>query len=216
MDFLAAVYAQTAEPSRPRLLNGADLTVSPGAAGPVVSIPGGPSFPIIDVLAEMLLSVFMDSFELVPRAAYQPRIAIDRLVIVREAWRFDAAQIEFAQLRDEPARFAAGRRWRRAAGLPRQMFVKVTGEVKPFFVDFDSVISVNILAKSLRRLQERPPGSPDIFVQFSEMLPSAESLWLTDSAGGRYTSELRIVAVDQRPISAERSILSAGLDFGAR
>jgi Lantibiotic dehydratase, N terminus len=206
MDFLAAVYAQTAEPGRPRLLNAADLTVSPGAAGPVVSIPAGPSFPAIDVLAEMLLGVFMDSFELVPRAAYQPQIAIDRLVIVREAWRFDAAQIEFAQLRDEPARFAAGRRWRRAAGLPRRAFVKVTGEVKPFFVDFDSVVSVNILAKSLRRLQRRPPGSPDIFVQFSEMLPSVESLWLTDSAGGRYTSELRIVAVDQRPISAARIV----------
>jgi hypothetical protein len=205
MDFLAAVYAQTAEPGRPRLLNAADLAVSPGAAGPVVSVPGGLSFPVIDVLAEMLLDVFMDAFELVPRAAYQPRIAIDRLVIARESWRFDAAQIEFAQLRDEAARFAAGRRWRRAAGLPRQGFVKVTGEVKPFFVDFDSVISVNILAKSLRRLQERSPGGPDIFVQFSEMLPSAESLWLTDSAGSRYTSELRIVAVDQRPISAARS-----------
>ncbi len=215
IDFVAAVYAQTAEPGRPRLLNAADLAVSPGAAGPVVSIPGGLSFPVIDVLAEMLLDVFMDAFELVPRAAYQPRIAIDRLVIIRESWRFDAAQIEFAQLRDEAARFAAGRRWRRAAGLPRQVFVKVTGEVKPFFVDFDSVISVNILSKSLRRLQERPPGSPDIFVQFNEMLPSAESLWLTDSAGGRYTSELRIVAVDQRPISAARSILSGGLDFGA-
>ncbi len=201
MDYLAAVYAQTAEPGRPRLLAAADLTVSPGAAGPVVSIPGGPSFPVIDMLAEMLLDVFMDAFELVPRAPYQPRIAIDRLVIARESWRFDAAHIEFAQLRDEPARFAAGRRWRRAAGLPRQVFVKVTGEVKPFLVDFDSVIAVNILAKSLRRLQARPPGSPDVFVQFSEMLPSAESLWLIDSAGGRYTSELRITAVDQRLIS---------------
>jgi hypothetical protein len=214
MDFQVAVYAQAAEPGRPRLLNAADLTVSPGADGPVVSIPGGLSFPVIDVLAEMLLDVFMDSFELVPAAAYQPRIAIDRLVIVREAWRFDAAQIGFVQLRDEPARFAAGRRWQRAAGLPRQVFVKVTGEVKPFFVDFDSVISVNILAKSIRRIQERPAGSQDVFVQFSEMLPSAESLWLTDSAGGRYTSELRIVAVDQRPISAAQSILSTGLDFG--
>jgi hypothetical protein len=204
MDFLVAVYAQTAEPGRLRLLDAADLTVSSGAAGPVVSVPGGPSFPVIDVFAEMLLDVFMDAFELVPRAAYQPRIAIDRLVIVRESWRFDAAHLEFAQLRDEPARFAAGRRWRRAAGLPRQVFVKVTGEVKPFLVDFDSFISVNILAKSLRRLQERPPGSPDIFVQFSEMLPSAESLWLTDSAGGRYTSELRITAVDQRPIGVAR------------
>jgi hypothetical protein len=202
MDFLAAVYAQTTEPGRPRLLNAADLAVSPGAAGPVVSIPGGFSFPVIDVLAEMLLDVFMDAFELVPRAAYQPRIAIDRLVIARESWRFDVAQIEFAQLRDEAARFAAGRRWRREAGLPRQVFVKAAGEVKPFFVDFDSPISVNILAKSLRRLQGRLPGSAEIFVQFSEMLPSTERLWLTDAAGGRYTSELRIVAVDQRPISA--------------
>lgn len=202
MDFLAAVYAQTAEPGRPRLLNGADLTVSPGVVGPVVSIPQGPSFPVIDVFAERLLDIFMNSFELVPRAAYQPRVAIDRFVVVREAWGFHAAEIKFAQLRDEPARFAAGRRWRHAAGLPRQVFVKVTGEVKPFFVDFDSVVSVNILAKSLRRLQGKPPGNPDTFVQFSEMLPSAESLWLTDSDGGRYTSELRIVAVDQRPISA--------------
>jgi lantibiotic biosynthesis dehydratase-like protein len=204
MDFLAAVYAQTAEPGRPRLLNGADLTVTPGAAGPVVTIPGGPSFPVIDVLAEMLLDFFMDALEFVPRTAYQPRITIDRLVIVRESWRFDPTHIDFAQLGDEPARFAAARRWRHAAGLPRQVFVKVTGEVKPFFVDFDSVISVNILAKSLRRLQARPPGGPDISVQFSEMLPSTESLWLTDSTSDRYTSELRIVAVDQRPISSKQ------------
>jgi hypothetical protein len=205
MDYLAAVYAQSGEPGRPRLLDAADLTVSPGVAGqagPVVSIPGGPSFPVIDVLAEMLLDVFVDSFVIVPPAAYQPRIAIDRLVIVREAWRFDATQLEFARLRDEAARFAAARRWWRAAGLPRQVFVKVADEVKPFFADFASVISVNILAKSLRRLQEQSPGSADTFVRFTEMLPSMESLWLTDSTGGRYTSELRIVAVDQRPIGA--------------
>jgi Lantibiotic dehydratase, N terminus len=202
MDFLVAVYAQTTEPGRPRVFNAADLTVSPGADGPVVSIPGGPSFPVIDVLTERLLDVFINSFKLAPRAAYQPRISIDRLVVARETWSFDATEIEFARLRDEPARFAAGRRWQRAAGLPRQVFVKVTGEVKPFFVDFDSVSLVNILAKSLRRLQGRPPGSQDTSVQFSEMLPSAESLWLTDSGGGRYTSELRVVAVDQRPISA--------------
>lgn len=202
MDFLAAVYAQTAEPGRPLLFNAADLTVTPGAADPVVSIPGGPSFPVIDVLAEMLLDVFMDSFEPVPRAAYQPRIAIDRLVIGRETWRFNVTQLEFPQLRDEPARFAAVRRWRRSAGLPRQVFVNVPGEVKPFFVDFDSVISVNILAKSLRRLQARAPENSEILVQVTEMLPAMENLWLTDSTGNHYTSELRIVAVDQLPINA--------------
>jgi hypothetical protein len=210
VDFLTAVYAQTAEPGRPRLLDAADLTVSPNAAGPVVSIPEGPSFPVIDVLAEMLLDVFMDSFKLVPQVAHQPRISIDRLVIVRETWRFDAGHLEFAQLRDEAARFAAGRRWRRAAGLPRRVFVKVTDEVKPFYVDFDNVVSLNILAKSLRRLQGRPPGSPEIFVAFSEMLPSAEDLWLTDAAGDLYTSELRFVAVDQRPIGAARSTSDSG------
>jgi hypothetical protein len=208
MDFLVALHVQTADPGRPRLLNAADLTVTPGAAGPVVSIPGGPSFPLIDVLAEMLLEIFADSFQLVSHGAYQPRIAIDRLVIARETWHFDAAQIEFAQLRDEPARYAASRRWRRAARLPRQVFVKVPGELKPFFVDFDSVVLVNILAKFLRKLQTRPPGSPDMLVQFSEMLPSAGNLWLTDSAGAQYTSELRIVAVDQRPIDSTARVLS--------
>jgi hypothetical protein len=95
------------------------------------------------------------------------------------------------------------------------VFVNAPGEVKPFFVDFDSVISVNILAKSLRRLQTRPPGSPDLLVQFTEMLPSTADLWLADSPGDRYTSELRIVAVDQRTIDSARSTLSAGPDFGA-
>jgi hypothetical protein len=45
------------------------------------------------------------------------------------------------------------RTWWRGTGLPHQVFVKVPGEVKPFFVDFDSLVYVNLLAKSLRRLQ---------------------------------------------------------------
>ncbi len=198
MDFLVALSVQTAEPGRPRLLHAADLTVTPNPAGPTVTIPGGPSFPVIDVFAEMIVHVFMNSFALLPDSAHQPRIAIDRLVIARETWRFEAAQIDFAQLRDEPARFAAARHWRHSAGLPRRAFVQVPGEVKPFYADFDSIVSVNVLAKSLRRLQGQPPGSQRSLVQFSEMLPSADNLWLTDAEGHRYTSEIRIVAVDQQ------------------
>jgi hypothetical protein len=33
-------------------------------------------------------------------------------------------------------------------------------------------------------------------VRFSEMLPGPEHLWLTDAQGNRYTSELRLTAVD--------------------
>ncbi len=212
MDYLVAFAFQTAEPDRPRLLNAADLTVTSTADGPVVDVPSGPSFPVIDVFSEVLIHLFLDAFEFLPDVLHQPRITIDRLVIARESWRFDVSGIGFPQLRDEAARFAGSRRWRREAGLPDRVFVKVPGEIKPFFVDFESVISVNVLAKSLRRLQEKAAAldsagseaaAPAVWVRFSEMLPSADQLWLTDAAGQRYTAELRVVAVDQRDIGKQ-------------
>jgi hypothetical protein len=148
-----------------------------------------------------MTQIIMDSFALMPDSDYQPRITIDRLVVARETWRFEADKVDFVQLRDESARYAAARNWRHSMGLPGRAFVKAPGEMKPFYVDFDSVHSVNILAKSLRRLQERPPETPGGRVQFSELLPSADELWLTDASGHRYTSELRFVAVDQQGAS---------------
>jgi Lantibiotic dehydratase, N terminus len=201
-DFMVALTVQTADPDRPRLLDAADLTVTPGPGGPVVAVPDGPSFPVIDVFAEMLTQVFMNSFALMPKSDYQPRVAIDRLIIARETWRFEPDEIGFARVRDEAGRYAAARNWQHTVGLPGQVFVKVPGEVKPFYADFGSVHSVNILARSLRRRQGRGPEAPGSQVQFSEMLPATGELWLTDSAAGRYTSEIRIVAVDQRGASA--------------
>ena len=198
MDFLVSFAAQTAEAGRPRLFDAADLFVTTTAAGPVVSIPGQSPYPVIDVFREVLVHVFLDAFELLPQAPHRPRIAIDRLVIARESWRFDVRDIGFPQLSDEAARFAAGRRWRTTTGMPDRVFVKVPGENKPFFVDFRSAVSVNILAKSLRRLQAKATPAKGVWAQFSEMLPSADQLWLTDAVGRRYTSELRTVAVDQR------------------
>lgn len=203
MDFMVALSAQTADPSRPRLFNAADLAVTPTPAGPVVTIPGGRSFQVIDIFSRMLLPAFMDSLEFMPDAAYHPRITIDRLVVVRESWQLEASGIDFARLRDEAARFAAARRWRRATGLPRRVFVKSPDEVKPFYADFDSVISVNVLAKVIRRLQSKQTD-PGVRIKFSEMLPSADQLWLTDAVGRRYTSELRIVAVDQLNITGSK------------
>ncbi len=201
MDFLVALSDQTADPNRPRLFNGADLAVTPGPAGPVVTLPDGPSFQVIDIFSRMLLPAFMDSLEFMPDAAYHPRITIDRLVIVRESWHLEVSGIDFARLRDEAARFAAARHWRRAVGLPRRVFVKSPGEAKPFYADFDSVISVNVLSKTIRRLQAKCLDDLGIRIKISEMLPSVDKLWLTDAAGRRYTSELRMVAVDQLHIA---------------
>jgi hypothetical protein len=74
------------------------------------------------------------------------------------------------------------------------MFVKVPVEHKPFYVDFDSPIYVNIFTKMVRLTYEDETG--DGLVKMSEMFPSAEELWLHDAAGTRYTSELRFVGLD--------------------
>jgi hypothetical protein len=199
-DFLVALFEQTADPARPRLMRAADLAVAPGADGLSVVVPGGPSFDALDVFTEMLTAVIMDSFAILPRQDHQPRISIDRLVIARETWRFRADLLTFARYKDEADRFAAARAWWREQGLPRQVFVKAPGEVKPFFVDFDSLVYVNLLAKSLRRLQAAAGGSAGgeaPWIVVSEMLPAAGDTWVVDGAGQRYTSELRVIAVDQ-------------------
>jgi hypothetical protein len=134
-------------------------------------------------------------------------------VIARETWQFPADQLDFAATSDEAVRFAAARAWWRRESLPAQVFVKVPGETKPFFVDFTSPPYINILAKAVRRLQAGTPGpqapsrsavagekADDAVpvVQVSEMLPGLDQLWLSDHEGNRYTSECRVVAVDLR------------------
>ncbi|HEY3873472.1 MAG TPA: hypothetical protein VGM10_34260, partial [Actinocrinis sp.] len=69
-------------------------------------------------------------------------------------------------------------------------------EPRPFYVDLSSPVYVNILAKAIRRLARNDPGGQ---LTFSEMLPTPEQTWLTDDRGRRYTSELRLVAVDTDP-----------------
>jgi hypothetical protein len=75
------------------------------------------------------------------------------------------------------------------------MFAHSTAEKKPFYVDFASPISVELLAKAIRRAAEHDPERGRI--KLSEMLPDPSQTWLTDREGRHYTCELRIVAVDQ-------------------
>jgi hypothetical protein len=123
-------------------------------------------------------------------------VSFDRLVVCRETWRFDPAALAFAAEPDEALRYLGARRWRRENGLPRQVFVKSPDELKPFFVDFDSPVYVNVLCKSLRRSRG---GQRHGQLVVTELMPDLDQLWLTDADGQRYTCELRMVAVDSRP-----------------
>jgi Lantibiotic dehydratase, N terminus len=149
-------------------------------------------FDVVEVFAELLTLASVNCFRLLPPLAHTPRVTIDRLVVAREAWRFPPAACRFAA-DDEAARFRAARRWAREHGLPRHVFVRAPAEPKPYFVDLDSPPLVDLLAAVVRRSAEVTPDRP---VVLTEMLPTPEQAWLPDADGRRYTSELRLVAVD--------------------
>jgi hypothetical protein len=95
---------------------------------------------------------------------------------------------------DDAARMLAARRWARDQYLPRFVFVRVPVEVKPFYVDFDSLIYLSLCARAIRRTREQSPANPCVTV--SEMLPDHAGAWLSDAEERRYTSELRLVVAD--------------------
>lgn len=81
------------------------------------------------------------------------------------------------------AAFLAAQRARRRRGLPRHVFARVPGEVKPVLVDFDSAPLVENLARMA------PAGKT---LALSEMRPGPGELWLA-SPEGCHTSELRVL-----------------------
>jgi hypothetical protein len=116
--------------------------------------------------------------------AHGERITVGQTVLRRETWAASAGSIP-----PEPGDFAA---WARTLGLPRRIFCRPPGEAKPVYVDLESRLLTNSVHRMLRRVADRDPETP---VRFTEMLPGPDECWL-EHEGARYTSELRLVAVD--------------------
>jgi hypothetical protein len=130
----------------------------------------------------------MSQFRLLPDAPHVPRVAIDHLVIARERWTFAPGDLPFCHGQaGRQERFRAARRWVLAHGLPRFTFLKVPEEPKPIYIDLESPLYVEVMARAVRKASS---------VSISEMLPGPDETWLVDAQGNRYTSELRIAAVD--------------------
>jgi len=153
-------------------------------------------FEAIHAFGEILTGKTVNSFKLATPKPHTPRVSIDRLVIMREAWRFAPSEVSFAFVKDEAERFLAARRWMRKHNLPHFVFAKVSIEMKPFYVDFDSPVYVDILAKIVRRAAET--GGESASIALTEMLPYINQTWLEDAEGNHYASELRIIAVDPK------------------
>jgi hypothetical protein len=155
-------------------------------------------FEVMEVLGDHVMYRMVQAFAVVPQADHVPRVSIDRLVVRRESWRLAGDELAFATMDDEARRFLALRRTARARGVPRFGFVRVPTEKKPFFLDLDSPLSVDVLARAVRRAQAADGGA---WVVVTEMRPGPDQMWLVDGERHRYSSELRVVAVDGLPWS---------------
>jgi hypothetical protein len=179
---------------RERAISIAEFVVEESGENLVVRTRDGRlRFDMVEIFGGMFSGFIVNQFKLLRELPHTPRVTIDRLIVARETWRFAAADISFASVKDDADRFVEARHWAHSHSLPRFVFVKAPIEPKPVYVDFDSPIFIQLLAKIVRRQIE---AGSDALIAISEMAPGFEELWLPDAEGNRYTSELRMIALD--------------------
>lgn len=157
---------------------------------------GRARFRIIDVLGMLISAEIMDAFKLIgARRDHVPRTWVDGLVVTRESWSVPLSDLGLPGNRaTEAMSFRTVRKWAAGLGLPRFVFVKVPGELKPFYLDLASSTQVASLVTALRRAVSTRPASERLHL--TEMLPTPEDAWLPGPGGERYLSELRLQLVD--------------------
>ena len=122
-------------------------------------------------------------YEPFPKVEHMERITVGRTVYSRESWR-----IPVGDCPTDPATVAG---WARDHGMPRRVFVHMPDERKPTYLEVESTVLARIFCRQIRRRVD----TPERLVSVSEMLPRPEDCWL-ELDGERYTSELRVAAVD--------------------
>lgn len=125
---------------------------------------------------------------------HRPRLTVGRVVLLREAWRFQRPELAFADQTSTAARFTAARAWSKSHGLPRFVFFSMSRYIKPLYVDFDSPPLIDVFARLLNKKTDDTAR-----VTVTEMLPTHSQYWLRDDHGRPCTSEIRMVAFDDSP-----------------
>jgi hypothetical protein len=188
------VLSPNALPSRGRMRAGGDLRVRAAGDTLYVDAGHGQTYEAIDIFAEPINEALDVTFF---RGPHVPRITVDRLVIAREQWQVELDEIVGLGQGSDAERFTAVRGWWTGRGLPAQVFVRSPLETKPVYIDAESLAYVEIFAALIRQLRAHGLGAGSApALTITEMLPSDAMTWLTDRAGTRYTSELRVVAFD--------------------
>ncbi|GLX00438.1 thioesterase domain-containing protein [Microtetraspora sp. NBRC 16547] len=182
-----------------RLLPAAAVLVTEVDGELVAQDPGGRRWPLIEMFSELVSMHAVDGFKLTAAAphGHTPRIVIDRMVVARRTWRTTTGATGLADASGERAAYLAVRRWRRELGLPERVFVKLSTEIKPSYVDLTSPLYASLFCAMVRKAHLAE--GPDVRLVVTEMLPTPDQAWLSDAEGRRYFTELRMHAVDPVP-----------------
>lgn len=191
---LAFTPESGADPAR--LLPAMTITVTERDGELIAAAGDGRRWPLLAMFAMPIAWSGSELFKLAGPGRHIPRITIDRVVAVRESWRTTVAQAWPTRSGGLPE-YLAARRLRLALGLPEKLFVKISTEVKPVYVDLTSPRYVSALATMLRAARQRAGGKAE--VAMTELLPGPDQAWLPGPGGQRYFSELRVHARDPVP-----------------
>jgi hypothetical protein len=197
--YLSWSFGNDAGPAGGTSIPATALIVEPAGAGGSGLVAGPRDrrwrAPVREFLGEFLSALAVNRFSLQRSGDRQARVLVDDVVVRRAGWRVPVAALADATAgrgEHHPERLA---RLLRERGVPRFAFVRTPLAAKPFYVDLQAPLTLRNLSRAVRALREQPAAWS--VLELTEMLPGPDELWLTDPRGRRYTSEFRIVAVDQ-------------------
>ncbi len=197
-DFRLIASADVCDAPPDRQLRLGDLVVEAvGGRAQVRTRDGRHTFDALDLFGDYFSLIVADYFDIIAKGPHTPRITIDRLVVQREAWRIPVSAVAPVAAQDAATSYLNTVRWARGLALPQYLFYRTPTERKPTFLDLASPLSVDLFVREVRRLVNNEVPAESL-IAFSEMLPGPEHAWLTDAQGNRYTSELRVAAVDRK------------------
>jgi hypothetical protein len=161
----------------------------------------GGRWDLLEFLAMPLAAGVLDCHRPVGPTAHTPRHVLGPLVLTRERWLLDPADLAPLRAGDDAyARHLRFRRFAMAAGWPRYTFWSIDG-AKPFPVDAANVASVDA---GLHAATGGRSGGTARSVSVTEMLPGPGELWLRDRRGRAYVSELRLTAFAHQAVTEGR------------
>jgi Lantibiotic dehydratase, N terminus len=195
---LGFTVAPGADPGR--LVPVSAVVVRHTADGLVAVVPGGRRWPLLEVFGRLLSELSVEAFKSAGSAPHVPRITVDGLVLARETWRMGVGDCPAVTARGERDEFLAVRRWRMALGLPEHVFVKLSTEVKPIFIDMTSPVYASMLAAALRAARRAAGDGASLMV--TEMLPRPDEAWIPGTEGVRYIGELRLHVREEQVVLA--------------